>query len=198
MLSATRSASNDPIFCEGVAQNAWPLTRSTELSLVIGAVVVQIAILVGMIVLDGLPLVLGERIKLPVVPVDPHDFFRGDYVVLSYDFSRFDPTAIEGMPSSIRNNVYDPAWQGREVFIPLEAAGDHYQAGRISTQKPASGRYLRGRVSNNWRTNIECGIEAFYVQEGEGKRLENLIRERKILAEVAVLNGQAKLVRLVE
>ena len=44
----------------------------------------------------------------------------------------------------------------------------------------------------------EFGIEAYYVQEGEGRRLENLIRQRRLLAEVAVWHGQAKLVRLVE
>jgi uncharacterized membrane-anchored protein len=62
--------------------------------------------------------------------------------------------------------------------------------------RPMSGTYLQGRWG--WRNRIECGIEAYYVQEGEGRRLENAIRGGKLTAEVAVWNGKAKLVRLIE
>jgi len=201
MLNAVATAGHDSIFATApltTPRSPWLLTRSTELTLVIAVVVAQIAILVGMIVLDGMPLLLGERIKLPVVPVDPHDFFRGDYVVLSYDFSRFDPATIAGIPSSAPHDLSDPKWQGKEVYITLKQAGDHYEAGARTTKLPASGPYLCGRMNGGWPNNVECGIEAFYVQEGEGRRLENLIRQKKILAEVAVWHGKAKLVRLVE
>ena len=77
-------------------------------------------------------------------------------------------------------------------------AGDHYEAKARSVERPASGPYIRGKVVNGWSNRLECGIEAYYVQEGEGRRLENLIRQRAILAEVAVWHGHAKLVRLVE
>jgi uncharacterized membrane-anchored protein len=53
-------------------------------------------------------------------------------------------------------------------------------------------------VTNPWSNRIDFGIEAYYVQEGEGRRLEQLIRQRQLMAEVAVWHGRAKLVRLVE
>jgi uncharacterized membrane-anchored protein len=189
---------HDSIFATAPDKSPWRLSRSIELSLAIAAVVIQVVILVAMIVLDGLPLLLGQRVKLPVVPVDPRDFFRGDYVVLSYDFSRLEPGKVEGMSAAAQYNSYDPEWRGREVFISLKPVGDHYEAGVRSVNRPVSGPYLCGRVNDHRWNNLDCGIEAYFVQEGEGKRLEKLIRERKMFAEVAVLNGKAKLVRLIE
>jgi uncharacterized membrane-anchored protein len=168
------------------------------MKLLIAIVAAQVTILVGMIALDGLPYLLGQRIKLKVVPVDPRDFFRGDYVVLSYDFSRFDPASFHGMSASPQLNPSDRAWAGREVFVALRPVGDHYEAGVRSTKPPLIGPYLCGRVTGGWPNRIEYGIEAYYVQEGEGRRLEQLIRQRQLMAEVAVWHGKAKLVRLVE
>jgi uncharacterized membrane-anchored protein len=199
MLSASMLSGSDSIFTN--SRNAirpWPLSLRAESVLAILAVAIQVGILLGMIVLDGLPLLLGQRIKLPVVPVDPRDFFRGDYVVLSYDFSRLEPGKIEGLPAAAPYDYYDPVWRGREIFISLKPVGDHYEAGVRSLKPPAAGPYLSGRINRSWGNNVDCGIEAYFVQEGEGKRLENLIREKKIMAEVAVLNGKAKLVRLIE
>lgn len=189
---------DETIFGAGHAGKPWPIARSTEIGLLIAIVVAQVAILMGMIVLDGLPLMLGERVKLRVVPIDPRDIFRGDYVVLSYDVSRFDAASFSGTPASARTSGYSPEWVGREVFVSLKPVNDHYEAGVKSIKPPPSGPYLRGVVTNPWSNRIDFGIEAYYVQEGEGRRLEQLIRQRQLMAEVAVWHGKAKLVRLVE
>src|SRR5688572_14508723 len=47
----------------------WKLALRREALVAIAFVAVQIAILVLMIVLDGLPLLLGQRLMLKVVPV---------------------------------------------------------------------------------------------------------------------------------
>jgi uncharacterized membrane-anchored protein len=174
------------------------MPRSLEINLLLAIVVAQVAILVGMIAFDGLPLVLGQRIKLKVVPVDPRDFFRGDYVVLGYEFTRFDPVSFAGSAPRPGLNSYHPEWVGRDIYVSLAPAGDHYEATTRSIERPSSGLYIRGTVPNGWQNRLECGIEAYYVQEGEGRRLEQLLRERRLLAEVAVWHGRAKLVRLVE
>lgn len=199
MFNALTMADEDSIF-QAATKSPWSLTRSAEMKLAIAVVVAQIAILIGMIVLDGLPLVLGERIKLKVVPVDPRDLFRGDYVVLDYEFSRVEPGSVAGLAAGTTNlrNPYDHELEGQEVFVSLVPSGDHHEAAFRSTKRPDSGPYIRGTLTNPWRQRLDCGIEAYYVQEGEGRRLETLIRDRKILAEVAVWHGHAKLVRLVE
>jgi uncharacterized membrane-anchored protein len=195
---APSSQADETIFGPAKANQPWPITRSTEIKLLIAIVAAQVAILVGMILLDGLPLVLGERVKLKVVPVDPRDIFRGDYVVLSYEFSQLAPASIRGTPSLSPSNPHDGQQVGREIFVTLKPVGDHYEGGVRSVKRPPSGPYLRGTVTGGWPNRIEYGIEAYYVQEGEGRRLEQLIRQRQLMAEVAVWHGRAKLVRLVE
>jgi uncharacterized membrane-anchored protein len=165
----------------------WKLSLPREALFAVAFVGLQIVILVLMIVLDGLPLVFGQRLLLKVVPVDPRDLFRGDYVVLDYRFA--------GLP-------YDFAGQapresiGQDVFVTLRKEGDHHVGDRMSSNRPSTGPYIRGTLDSLGRVN--CGIEAYYVEEGEGRRLEQAIRRGTIRAEVAVWRGQAKLVRLVE
>lgn|SRR5262245_61558916 len=198
MPQSHSSQAGETIFGSAHAGKPWPIARSLEIKLLIAIVAAQVAILIGMIVLDGLPLVLGERVKLKVVPVDPRDIFRGDYVVLSYEFSQFDSATFSGRPSRSRMNWYDAEWADRVVFVSLKPVGDHHEAGVKSLKPPSSGPYLRGTLSSHWPGRFEYGIEAYYVQEGEGRRLEQLIRRRQLMAEVAVWHGQAKLVRLIE
>jgi uncharacterized membrane-anchored protein len=195
MFDIKSAVAESPFASDGI-RTAWPLSRRWEFGLVAGIAGVQVAILLLMIVLDGLPLVLGERIKLNVVPVDPRDLFRGDYVVLNYDFTRVEPRQIEGLALPENNWDWYSDVSGRDVYVSLKHEGDHAEVAGISVNRPVGGNYLRGRLQSPYR--IDCGIEAYYVQEGEGRRLENLIRSRSIQAEVAVWQGQAKLVRLVE
>lgn len=192
----TKGAADSPFapgeFNAPVSGSTWNLSPLREARWAIAFALLQVAILVVMIVLDGLPLVLGERVRLKVVPVDPRDLFRGDYVVLDYGFGpRSGP--VWGLPDS--KNWYDASAVGREVYISLKPEGDHHVVEQQSVHPPASGPYIHGRIG--YGNRIDCGIDAYYVQEGEGLVLEQAIRERRVLAEVAVWRGKAKLVRLI-
>src|SRR4030095_4379877 len=87
----------------------WKLNPPREAILAAAFVGLQIGILILMIVLDGLPLLLGERLVLKVVPVDPRDLLRGDYVVLDYGFNSI-PQNHGSAPSQVL---------GRELYISL-------------------------------------------------------------------------------
>ncbi len=170
-------------------------TIPTQALLVAAASVAQVGILVGMIVADGAPLVFGETLRLKVIPVDPRDLFRGDYVVLGYDYSRVDRNRIPGL-----NSDYD--WrqrdEGRDVFITLQPSSDekYWSAAEYDLHRPTGQHYLQGTL-RSWG-QIECGIEAWYVQEGEGRRIENAIRAgRNVYADVAVWHGAARLKQLI-
>ncbi len=55
--------------------------------------------------------------------------------------------------------------------------------------------FIRGKI--NERGQVECGIEAYFVQEGKGKEYEEAIRSRRLAAVVAITpDGQAALKRL--
>ena len=159
---------------------AW-FQRHAGLVLLLGGSF-QLVILVTMTVLRIAPLVTGETILLRVIPVDPRDLFRGDYVILGYDFSR--PGA--GFETA--------AGAGQTVYVQLEpeADGRHWRMAGISTSRPSGGKFLRGQGTG--RNGVECGIESYYVQEGTGRQYEQAIRNQQLSAEVAVTaDGQAAL-----
>ena len=95
----------------------------------------QLIVLVSMIVLKAGPLLTGDIVWLRVVPVDPRDMFRGDYVTLSYDFSRGPRGGIANL-----SGASDRKWQGQTVYAILvpEEDGKHWQLDRFSVDRPAS------------------------------------------------------------
>jgi uncharacterized membrane-anchored protein len=179
-----------PAWVEAVAQ--W--FREHTRPVLIVAAAAQIGLLLGMIAVHAAPLVLGETVVLRVRPVDPRDFFRGDYVTLAYDINGVPPAGIEGDPLQ---------WQGGRlnrvdypVYVTLEpeADGVHWRPARASVHRPASGKYIRGRFLNG---QLRFGIEAFYVQEGRGLEWERLRNSRQLSAEIALTSwGQAALRQL--
>lgn len=156
------------------------------------AVVFQLFVLGSMIVLHAAPLLYGEKVIVKVVPVDPRDLFRGDYVILSYDFSRIPPEGIDGV--SAGSYAESRKHQGRTVYAVLAPAtdGDYSKVTKLTFEKPSSGTFLRGQIAG-WN-RIKFGIEAYYLQEGEGLKYEQAIRNGDLYVELAVApNGTAKL-----
>lgn len=155
----------------------------------------QVVLLVAMIVRHALPLMVGEPVLLRVMPVDPRDFFRGDYVILSYDVNRL---PIEGRARRGPFGMLDSSDEGRAVYVKLEPEEDgrHWRGTEAGFSKPAGGKYLRGSIKNG---SPKFGIEAYYVQEGTGRELERLRNNRRLSAEVSVAPwGQAALRRVIE
>ncbi len=166
----------------------------------------QLAVLAGMIALHAAPLMLGETIRLKVTPVDPRDVMRGDYVILSYPISRAPADEIEGVPNLNSSRTWysweRDAWlEGRTVYVTLEpdASGRCWHGVKASLEKPASGKFIRGRYVRSWgNVNVEFGIEAYYVQEGTGGKLEQARNARHLVADVALMpSGKAALRDLV-
>jgi uncharacterized membrane-anchored protein len=168
----------------------WLKARERKILLV--TVVFQLVILVAMIALRAIPLVTGKTVLVRVQPVDPRDLFRGDYVILSYEFSRVPPQDIVGLSEA--DSWKRSKYEGRTVYVPLvrDADGVHWRAQKATVVKPASGAFLRGQMQRYG--SIQFGIESYYVQEGTGHRYEQAIRDRKLSAELAVTSsGQAAL-----
>jgi uncharacterized membrane-anchored protein len=157
---------------------------------IVGAVVFQLAVLLWMVVWHSRPLVASgsQTVLLHVVPVDPRDLFRGDYVTLSYDVSRMSPLGLS------RDDL-----SGRPVYVTLapDRDGRHYHGAGASLDPPppGSGPFLRGTATQR---GLAFGIESYFVQEGKGKAYEDAVRRGKLWAEVAVApDGRAALRGLV-
>jgi uncharacterized membrane-anchored protein len=168
----------------------WLKARERKILMV--TVAAQLLILVAMIALRAIPLVTGQTVLVRVQPVDPRDLFRGDYVILSYDFSRVPREGIEGLSEKERGSWKN--LEGRSVYVPLlpDTNGVHMRAGKVTVEKPAAGLFLKGHMKRYG--SLQFGIEAYYVQEGTGLRYEQAIRDRQLTAELAVTSsGQAAL-----
>jgi uncharacterized membrane-anchored protein len=164
-----------------------------------------ILILVGMLVKHAWPLWTGQVIYLHVRPVDPRDVFRGDYVTLNYDITNalHRATAIGELKEQKGN---DPM-QGKVVYVQLKQIPSTtpgvpyiYEAKSISNRLEPSQINIKGRIANRYSQNIQFGIDAFFVQEGQGQAIEQALRDRNqsVFAEVALSSsGNARIKNLI-
>lgn len=164
------------------------LTSSMRSSLM--AVALLQSLVLGWMVFDRVSLLSnGREIKAAVVPVDPRDIFRGDYVTLGYGFSTGGELAL---PEGVR--------QGDAVYALLKSNGPtDWSLAAVSKAKPeVSGEgnvVLKAYVDFVRRSpqpnaamvgRLRYGIERFYVPEGTGRDLEAQVREKRVVAVLAV------------
>ncbi|MGD0517507.1 MAG: GDYXXLXY domain-containing protein [Thermoguttaceae bacterium] len=166
--------------------------KGHERLLIIGGIILQLIVLVGMIAMRLAPILTGNTILLRVVPVDPRDIFRGDYVVLGYECSRIPAAGIAGLQSYHNYDFRDVQDQTVYVTLAPESDGRHWRPEQYSTERPKQGIYLRGKIQG-WQ--IQYGIESFYVQEGKGHDYENAVRNRKLSAKISVTAGGEAVLR---
>jgi len=178
------------------ANRAFAWLQERQRGVLAAGVALQLVVLLGLIAVNAAPLLTGDTVLLRVVPLDPRDLLRGDYVILGYEFSRVKPSQLAGFPAvAYLNRRPDQSrWQNRTVYVSLvrEADGEHWKAEKFSFQRPESGRFIRGRMTRYGQ--LTFGIEQYYVQEGTGRKYEQAIRRGGVSARVAVdSEGRAKL-----
>jgi len=122
----------------------------------------------------------GEMVLLKTQPVDPRDWVRGDYVILSYEISR--------LPSDI--NTVENISRGNSVYVLLEPDKNdskYHTAKEITPAAPEEGLFIKADVLSTGANSIRLkyGIESYFVPEGEGKEIEKY-RGGELDIEVAV------------
>jgi uncharacterized membrane-anchored protein len=128
----------------------------------------------------------GREIVLPIVPVDPRDLFKGDYVRLAYPVSTL-PVDMAGTKDKPGNTpVYVTLQPAADGTWSVAAASQTYPA-----QVAADHVVLRGiREIETWRNaapvRVRYGLERYYVPEGTGPALEKLARDKKLAAIISV------------
>lgn len=163
------------------------------------AFVVQAALLGYMLVDRAMLLANGTEIRLPVVPVDPRDFLRGDYVILSYPMSRLRAAELGGE---------DDFNYSAPVFVEIARDGDLWKPVALHKTQPENATSLRGTIISAMQPSgcvdagcaeysVEYNLEKFFVPEGKGLDLEKLRNDQRLEVDVAVAgNGRAALKRL--
>jgi uncharacterized membrane-anchored protein len=118
-------------------------------------VALQALVPLGLIGWNEFALATGTEVTLRTVPVDPIDLFRGRYVTLRYELSRL------SLPEGTE--------PGDRVYVPLHRSGEHWTGMRALRGRPEGGTFIRGTVST---TGIVYGIETYFADEDEARRLE--------------------------
>ncbi len=178
---------------------------------------VCLAILGGMIVGHAWPLWTGQTVLLRVRPVDPRDLFRGEFVrvgvpagwlVVSEDPAKTVPGKITVRPlgrwqeyAKLEGPRATARIRGSVVYVQLEpaAGGGEYQPVSISDTPVANALNLRGRV--RWVepygvTDVDYGLDAFYMQEGTALPIEQAMASgRTVQIEVAIASSGKSRIR---
>ncbi|MBI3678763.1 MAG: GDYXXLXY domain-containing protein [Proteobacteria bacterium] len=145
--------------------------------------VLQTAVLGGMI-FERQAMLNGSRVvTLKVVPIDPRDMFRGDYVTLHYAISLLELGKLQGdrdvkegdtvfVTISQKNGMWSPVALGREraVVVP-------------------GGIALRGKIVPSWQSGfvrVDYGIESYFVPQGTGHEIEQESQKGDLSADIAV------------
>ena len=144
-------------------------------------VAVQAALVLGLLGARQLTLRTGQPVLLRVEPIDPVDFFRGEYVVLSYSLSEVQSRWIEGPPLQ----------KGETIYVTLGRTGRFFERESVSRTPPKdTPAFLKGTVMSADKTHcrVEYGIESWFVPRGKGPELEREGRrsDRQLVAEVVV------------
>ena len=165
------------------------------------AVVVLFAVALGAIIVQRVHLLTsGREIVLQVEPVDPRDFFRGDFVTLSY----------EGLTQIVvpAGNGWAEVKRGAPFYVALDVApGGHAKPKSIhatlEAARKASPLVIRGKISWTFTRQdedkpretvlrAEYGIESYFVPEGEGRVLETARNAQRLEMLIAVADdGEA-------
>ena len=172
---------------------------------------VCLAILAGMMVGHAWPLWTGETVLLRARPIDPRDLFRGEFVRLDTPATRLfiagsAPTApanaipVRGVGGwqGIRDGADPFADRSRTVYVQLErrASGEH-EPMTISDAPIENAINLRGDVRGRFSGGVivvDYGLDAFYMQEGTAKPVEQAFATGRVQMQVAVASsGRARI-----
>jgi uncharacterized membrane-anchored protein len=165
------------------------------------AALIQVALIAVMVIDRVAILRTGTDVTLQTRPVDPRDFLRGDYVVLSYDISNV-------ATGTLRDGTM---WRrGQPVLVKLAPESNGFYRAvslHLAPIEVAPPEILvRGRVTGPcvWmsrgacdRVQVNYGIESYFVPEGEGREIEKVRNQGKVAVVAAVApSGRAAIKRL--
>jgi len=145
------------------------MRRNGKITLLLSLLVAfaQIGVLGAMVKQHASILLYGKEIMLETMPVDPRDFLRGDYVILRYSaLSRREGFCAQKTP---------------EIYVRLREGEDGLWHFVEDAPQPFSNLtedevQIIGRQSGSYSCSYVFGIERFYVPEGKGWEIEELIR----------------------
>lgn len=160
----------------------------------IAVILLHAAILTGLLVKTVYPLITGTEIKMRVRPVDPRDLMRGQYVALSYDYTRLELDKLKTDLAGINELHF-----GDELYLVLKKNEKGlYEPAALHINKPvteAAEKLLKVIVQSDYYLQssrviwLKAGIESFFAAPETALDIEQGLREHEYAAVVAVTEG---------
>jgi uncharacterized membrane-anchored protein len=136
-------------------------------------VIVWIVLLGGFLLYASWPTITkgSTEVVLRLQPVDPDDILKGDYLTLRYEIS------------NIPNIPTEEYSYGDPIYVTLVPSGEVWVMSGYSRTRPSSGVFIKGQYVSYWNTDVEYGIEQFFIPEGSGDdiRLDSSYTARVVL-----------------
>ncbi len=130
---------------------------SLRWKLAVAWVGVQLLFFAGWAAVEQRRLSTGLSILVRTAPVDPRDLLRGQYLNLSYEFSR--------MPTLVDTGAAPRPGDG--VWVVLPPAGEFHQPNGAFSRRPETlGPRDVAVVGRAERWRVMFGIEEYFVPEG--------------------------------
>lgn len=177
---------------------------STALRILL-VLLVQTAALVVMIAERQIALSSPNVVTLKVVPVDPNDMYRGDYVALRYDISLLGEGRLSEDVFAAGDTIYvtlehqsSGAWAPVALHrvMPAAEAGKVTLKGTITQAtncvriyNPSLAAHAATSCPNGYvpaTFDIRYGIESYFVPQGTGHAIEEETRKGGVSVDVAV------------
>lgn len=185
--------------------------------LLLGLVAIaQIALLANIVIARQNHINNGHEVVLNVIPVDPRDLFRGDYVILGYDITNIDPTTLRAGDDVLAlesgDTIYVTLTRGADGVSKPTTLSARPPADAMAKDANADTAVIRGIIqyrnvvadmarpgqprnaapqSAAPQFNVRYGIESYFVPEGTGRDLEAKVRTAHVRALVALDSGGA-------
>lgn len=136
----------------------------------------------------------GVAVRFRTAPIDPHDPFRGEYVILSFAMEE------EGLPQ----DAATPWKDGEPAHALLELRDGEAVFNGLQRGVPPAGTLhvrcmvdLREWMPDSAQVYVDLPFDRYYVQQGHGRRTEELMGWRSdadslpaSFAVVRLLNGR--------
>jgi len=144
------------------------------------AMLLPLAIILLLIGANYYTLYFGKEVMLKTAPVDPWDFFRGDYMTLRYEISTID----------LSHTPHDKDFNyGENVYAVLSKGDKFWTITKLEHDKPVIRNTevcMKGKITYLYQNSMTVvwGIESYFVPEGKGRTIESQRMNVTVMAAV--------------
>jgi hypothetical protein len=141
-------------------------------------VVLQLGIVAGMLVKMAWPVWTGTPVYFEVLPHDPRNFFRGDYLELRYDFNSLDLSLIPNDLANKRTFRY-----GDVVFVGLTRKPSGLCSVSSVSEKQPPVPFIRALVERECIVGtdkileLRAGVEDYFANKKRLRVMQKRLRE---------------------